>query len=70
MMPSASPDRAGPDPIRHPLLAVVATDIDPDNPLAGLSVGSHPEPEPPDGWTTITMRAAALNALVMAIKTC
>ena len=33
----------------------------PDDPLAGLTLGEHPDPQVPDGWTTVTVRAAALN---------
>jgi NADPH:quinone reductase-like Zn-dependent oxidoreductase len=33
----------------------------PDDPLAVLEVGERPEPEPADGWTTVTVRAASLN---------
>lgn len=29
--------------------------------MAGLEVGERPEPEPGDGWTTVSVRAAALN---------
>ncbi|RSM95606.1 Zn-dependent oxidoreductase [Nonomuraea sp. WAC 01424] len=43
------------------MFAVTATQTDPDNPLAGLTLGEHPEPEAPDGWTTVSVRAAALN---------
>ncbi|MEV0144100.1 MULTISPECIES: zinc-binding dehydrogenase [unclassified Nonomuraea] len=43
------------------MFAVTATQTDPDNPLAGLTLGERPEPETPDGWTTVTVRAAALN---------
>ncbi|MBF8186763.1 zinc-binding dehydrogenase [Nonomuraea sp. K274] len=43
------------------MFAVTATQTDPDNPLAGLTLGERPEPEAPDGWTTVTVRAAALN---------
>ncbi|SFJ68047.1 NADPH:quinone reductase [Streptosporangium canum] len=43
------------------MFAVTATKIDPDNPLAGLTLGEHPEPEVPDGWTTVAVRAASLN---------
>ncbi|MFJ2031451.1 zinc-binding dehydrogenase [Streptosporangium sp. NPDC087985] len=43
------------------MFAVTATQTDPDNPLAGLTLGEHPEPEVPDGWTTVTVRAAGLN---------
>lgn len=43
------------------MFAVTATQTDPDNPLAGLTLGAHPEPEVPDGWTTVTVRATGLN---------
>ncbi|GAA3140485.1 zinc-binding dehydrogenase [Planomonospora alba] len=43
------------------MFAVTATQTDPDNPLAGLTLGEHPEPKVPDGWTTVTVKAAALN---------
>ncbi|HUR05265.1 MAG TPA: zinc-binding dehydrogenase [Nonomuraea sp.] len=43
------------------MFAVTATQTDPDNPLAGLTLGEHPEPQVPDGWTTVTVRATALN---------
>src|SRR5690606_2010894 len=43
------------------MLAVTATKIDADDPLNGLTVGEAPEPEVPDGWTTVTVKAAALN---------
>ncbi|MEU0518488.1 zinc-binding dehydrogenase [Streptosporangium sp. NPDC006007] len=43
------------------MFAVTATRIDPDNPLTGLTLGERPEPEVPDGWTTVTVRATALN---------
>jgi NADPH:quinone reductase-like Zn-dependent oxidoreductase len=43
------------------MLAVYASDIDPDDPLRGLSVGEQPEPHVPDGWTTVTVKAASLN---------
>src|SRR6202012_755121 len=35
--------------------------ISPDDPLSGLTVGERPEPESRDGWTTVTVKAAALN---------
>ncbi len=41
--------------------AVYAESITPDDPLAGLVVGERPEPQVPDGWTRVTVRAAALN---------
>jgi NADPH:quinone reductase-like Zn-dependent oxidoreductase len=43
------------------VLAVYASDIDPDDPLKGLEIGEQPEPQPGDGWTTVTVRAASLN---------
>ncbi|GAA4233139.1 NADPH:quinone reductase-like Zn-dependent oxidoreductase [Streptosporangium album] len=43
------------------MFAVTVTQTDPDNPLAGLTLGERPEPEVPDGWTTVTVRAAGLN---------
>ena len=32
-----------------------------DDPLSGLVLGERPEPAVPDGWTTVDVRAAALN---------
>lgn len=43
------------------MLAAVAARIDPDDPLSALEVGDVPEPVARDGWTTIQVRAAALN---------
>jgi NADPH:quinone reductase-like Zn-dependent oxidoreductase len=43
------------------VLAAFAAAIDRDDPLAGLRVGERPEPEVPDGWTTVNVRSAALN---------
>ncbi|NBE96875.1 zinc-binding dehydrogenase [Nonomuraea sp. KC401] len=43
------------------MFAVTATQTDPDHPLAGLTLGERPEPTTPDGWTTVSVRAAALN---------
>jgi NADPH:quinone reductase-like Zn-dependent oxidoreductase len=43
------------------MFAVTAARIDADDPLAGLEFGEHAEPSPPDGWTTVTVKAAALN---------
>jgi NADPH:quinone reductase-like Zn-dependent oxidoreductase len=43
------------------MLAVYASDIDPDDPLRCLNVGERPEPEAPPGWTTVSVRAASLN---------
>src|SRR5829696_2350567 len=43
------------------MLAASAARIDPDDPLSGLEVGEVAEPHVPEGWTTVTVRAAALN---------
>ncbi len=43
------------------MFAVYAESFSSDEPLSGLVVGERPEPEALDGWTTVTVRAAALN---------
>ncbi len=43
------------------MLAAYATAANADDPLAALEVGERPAPEAPEGWTTVTVRAAALN---------
>jgi NADPH:quinone reductase-like Zn-dependent oxidoreductase len=43
------------------MLAVFASRTDADDPLSALEVGERPDPEPPDGWTTVDVRAASLN---------
>jgi NADPH:quinone reductase-like Zn-dependent oxidoreductase len=43
------------------MFAVTAARIDAENPLAALELGDHPEPSAEAGWTTVTVRAAALN---------
>lgn len=43
------------------MFAVYAESISSDEPLKGLVVGERPEPTPPDGWTTVTVRAVSLN---------
>jgi NADPH:quinone reductase-like Zn-dependent oxidoreductase len=43
------------------MLAVYAAEINPEDPLTGLTVGEMPDPSPPEGWTTVTVKAAALN---------
>lgn len=43
------------------MFAVYAESCSSDDPLSGLVVGERPEPEVPDGWTTVTVKAAALN---------
>src|ERR687897_2947386 len=43
------------------MLAAFASTPAPKDPLAVLEVGERPEPEVPDGWTTVQVRAASLN---------
>jgi NADPH:quinone reductase-like Zn-dependent oxidoreductase len=43
------------------MFAVTAARIDADDPLSGLETGDRPDPQPPAGWTTVTVKAAALN---------
>jgi NADPH:quinone reductase-like Zn-dependent oxidoreductase len=43
------------------MFAVTAVRTDRDDPLSGLATGEHPDPEPGQGWTTVRVRAAALN---------
>jgi NADPH:quinone reductase-like Zn-dependent oxidoreductase len=43
------------------MLAAFAARIDADDPLSGLEVGERPAPESAPGWTTVTVKAAALN---------
>jgi NADPH:quinone reductase-like Zn-dependent oxidoreductase len=43
------------------MFAVYAESFDQDEPLNGLVVGERPDPEVPDGWTTVTVKAASLN---------
>ena len=43
------------------MFAVYAESFSPEDPLSGLVVGERPEPDVPDGWTTVTVKAAALN---------
>src|SRR3712207_72655 len=43
------------------MFAVYASSFSTDEPLSGLVVGERPEPEVPEGWTTVTVKAASLN---------
>ncbi|GIG35376.1 zinc-binding dehydrogenase [Cellulomonas pakistanensis] len=43
------------------MLAAMVTRFSPDDPLAGLTVGHHVDPAPREHWTTVDVRAAALN---------
>ncbi len=58
--------RAGPPDVPvldtvAPMFAVYADAMSSDDPLAGLVVGERPDPDVPDGWTTISVKAASLN---------
>ncbi len=44
-----------------PMLAVYAAEPRPDAPLDALRVGERTEPEIPDGWARVRVRAASLN---------
>ncbi|MFA9445970.1 zinc-binding dehydrogenase [Egicoccus sp. AB-alg6-2] len=43
------------------MFAITATAATPDDPLAGLRLGEHPDPSPPPGWEVVRVRAASLN---------
>jgi NADPH:quinone reductase-like Zn-dependent oxidoreductase len=43
------------------MLAAYAEELNPDSPLDGLRVGQRPEPEIPEGWAAVEVKAAALN---------
>jgi NADPH:quinone reductase-like Zn-dependent oxidoreductase len=43
------------------MLAAYAAEIRPDDPLGGLVVGERAEPVAPSGWSTVEVKAAALN---------
>lgn len=43
------------------MLAVTASSQSDTEPLTGLTVGDRPAPDVPQGWTTVTLRAGALN---------
>jgi NADPH:quinone reductase-like Zn-dependent oxidoreductase len=43
------------------MLAAFVSTPAPDDPLSVLEVGERPEPEAPEGWTTVTVKAASLN---------
>jgi NADPH:quinone reductase-like Zn-dependent oxidoreductase len=43
------------------MFAVYASAPNPEDPLAALEVGVRPEPEVPDGWVAVRVRAASLN---------
>ncbi|WP_017935446.1 zinc-binding dehydrogenase [Nocardioides sp. Iso805N] len=43
------------------MFAVYAEKISREEPLSGLVVGERPDPVAPDGWATVTVKAASLN---------
>ena len=43
------------------MLAVSAVRLDADDPVRALAVGERPDPKPRLGWTTVRVRASALN---------
>ena len=43
------------------MFAVYAEGFSTDDPLSGLVLGERPDPVAPDGWTTVTVKAASLN---------
>jgi NADPH:quinone reductase-like Zn-dependent oxidoreductase len=43
------------------MFSVYAEKFSTDDPLSGLVVGEQPDPTVPDGWTTVTVKAASLN---------
>ena len=43
------------------MFAVYAETFSSDDPLSALRVGERPDPVAPDGWTTVTVKAASLN---------
>jgi NADPH:quinone reductase-like Zn-dependent oxidoreductase len=43
------------------MLAAYASEINPDDPLVGLVVGELEEPETPDDWVSVDVRASSLN---------
>ncbi len=43
------------------MFAVYAETFSSDDPLSALSLGERPDPDVPDGWTTVTVKAASLN---------
>ena len=43
------------------MFAVYASSFSSEDPLSGLVLGERPDPAAPDGWTTVTVKAASLN---------
>ena len=43
------------------MFAVYAQGFSKDDPVSQLGIGERPEPEVPDGWTTVTVKASSIN---------
>ena len=43
------------------MLAAFVSTPSPEDPLSVLEIGDRPEPEPREGWTTVTVKAVSLN---------
>jgi NADPH:quinone reductase-like Zn-dependent oxidoreductase len=43
------------------MFAVYAEGFSKDDPVSGLALGDRPDPEVPDGWTTVEVKATSLN---------
>ncbi|WP_019819289.1 zinc-binding dehydrogenase [Saccharomonospora saliphila] len=43
------------------MFAVYATEPNADDPLSSLAVGERPDPDVPEGWVRVSVRAASLN---------
>ncbi len=43
------------------MFAVYAKEPNADDPLSSLVVGERPDPEVPEGWVRVSVRAASLN---------
>ncbi len=43
------------------MFAVTAARFSSDDPISALELGEHADPVPPDGWTTVAVKATSLN---------
>jgi NADPH:quinone reductase-like Zn-dependent oxidoreductase len=43
------------------MFAIYAQGFSQDDPVSQLGIGERPEPEVPDGWTTVTVKASSIN---------
>jgi NADPH:quinone reductase-like Zn-dependent oxidoreductase len=57
----AGPVMAGTGRYGPAMFAVTAARFSPDDPITALDLGEHADPVPPDGWTTVQVKAASLN---------